>query len=90
MQMAYIKPMQTRPLLYDEPLQEVCPGVWEACLLDPEVNEFTFIWYDPNRSGGVHWEGKNYLLPRRPVSKEGAEWPMEKSIRAFLDQTEIV
>jgi hypothetical protein len=76
--------------MYDEPLQEVCPGVWEACLLDPEVNEFTFIWYDPNRSGGVHWEGKNYLLPRRPVSKEDAEWPMEKSIRAFLDQTEIV
>jgi len=76
--------------MYDEPLQEVSPGVWEAFLLDPEVNEFTFIWYDPNRSGGVHWEGKNYLLPRRPVSKEDAEWPMEKSIRTFLDQTEIV
>jgi len=75
--------------MYDEPLQEVSPGVWEAFLLDPEVNEFTFIWYDPNRSGGVHWEGKNYLLPRRPVSKEDAEWPMEKSIRTFLDQTGI-
>ena len=52
--------------MYDVPLQEVSPGVWEASLLDPEVNEFTFIWYDPNRSGNVHWEGKNYLLPRRP------------------------
>lgn len=76
--------------MYDEPLQEVSPGVWEALLLDPEVNEFTFIWYDPNRSGSVHWEGKNYLLPRRPVSKEDAEWPMEKSVKAFLDQTELV
>jgi len=76
--------------MYDVPLQEVSPDVWEAFLLDPEVNEFTFIWYDPNRSGGVHWEGKNYLLPRRPVSKEDAEWPMEKSIRTFLDQTERV
>ena len=76
--------------MYDEPLQEVSPGVWEAFLLDPEVNEFTFIWYDPNQPGGVHWEGKNYLLPRRPVSKEDAEWPMEKSIRTFVDQTEIV
>ena len=76
--------------MYDVPLQEVSPGVWEAFLLDPEVNEFTFIWYDPNRSGSVHWEGKNYLLPRRPVSKEDAEWPMEKSIRNFLDQTETV
>jgi hypothetical protein len=76
--------------MYDEPLQEVSPGVWEAFLRDPEINEFTFIWYDPNQSGGVHWEGKNYLLPRRPVSKEDAEWPMEKSIRTFVDQTEIV
>ena len=76
--------------MYDVPLQEVSPGVWEASLLDPEVNEFTFIWYDPNRSGEVHWEGKNYLLPRRPVSREDTEWPMEKSIRSFLDQTEIV
>ena len=56
--------------MYDVPLQEVSPGVWEASLVDPEVNEFTFIWYDPNRSGSVHWEGKNYLLPRRPVSKK--------------------
>jgi len=61
--------------MYDEPLQEVSPGVWEASLLDPEVNEFTFIWYDPNRSGEVHWEGKNYLLPRQPVNKEDAESP---------------
>jgi hypothetical protein len=76
--------------MYDVPLQEVSPGVWEAFLMDPEVNEFTFIWYDPNRSGEVHWEGKNYLLPRRPVSTGDAEWPMEKSIKQFLDQTEIV
>ena len=61
--------------MYDEPLQEVSPGVWEASLLDPEVNEFTFIWYDPNRPGEVHWEGKNYLLPRKPVNKEDAESP---------------
>lgn len=76
--------------MYDVPLQEVSPSVWEASLLDPEVNEFTFIWYDPNRSGEVHWEGKNYLLPRRPVSKEDAEWSVEKSIKNYLDQTEIV
>jgi hypothetical protein len=54
--------------MYDVPLQEVSPGVWEASLVDPEVNEFTFIWYDPNSSGEVHWEGKNYLLPRQPIA----------------------
>jgi hypothetical protein len=53
--------------MYDVPLQEVSPDVWEASLLDPEVNEFTFIWYDPDSPGSVHWEGKNYLLPRRPL-----------------------
>jgi hypothetical protein len=53
--------------IYDVPLKEVSPGVWEAYLLDPEVNESTFIWYDPKRSGNVHWEGKNYLLQRLPV-----------------------
>jgi hypothetical protein len=74
--------------MYDVPLQEVSPGVWEASLLDPEVNEFTFIWYNPNRSGEVHWEGKNYLLPRRPIGRENAEWPMDKSIKDFLDQVE--
>ncbi len=52
--------------MYDIPLQEVSPGVWEAYMRDPEVNEFTFLWHDPNSSGNVHWEGKNYLLPRRP------------------------
>ena len=54
--------------MYDVPLQEVSPGVWEASLVDPEVNEFTFIWYDPNSSGEVHWEGKNYLLPRQRIA----------------------
>lgn len=48
--------------IYDVPLKEVSLDVWEASLLDPEVNAFTFIWYDPNRSGNVHWEGKNYHL----------------------------
>jgi|GEM_PF-1648741 len=51
--------------IYDVPLKEVSPGVWEAYVLDPEVNEFTFIWYDPKGAGNVHWEGKNYLLQRR-------------------------
>jgi hypothetical protein len=55
--------------MYDVTLQEVSPGVWEAYLLDPEVNEFTFIWYDPNKPGNVQWEGKNYLLPRQPAAK---------------------
>ena len=71
--------------MYDMPLQEVSSGVWEAFLLDPEVNEFTFIWYDPDRSGNVHWEGKNYLLPRWPPSREDAEWPGEESRRDFPD-----
>src|SRR6266568_690776 len=50
---------------YDVPLEEVSPDVWEAYLLDPEINEFTFIWYDPDKPGKVHWEGKNYHLPRQ-------------------------
>jgi hypothetical protein len=50
--------------IYDVPLKEVSRGVWEACVRDPEVNTFTFIWYDPSRSGNVHWEGKNYFLQR--------------------------
>jgi hypothetical protein len=50
--------------VYDMPLKEVSPGVWEANVLDPEVNAFTFIWYAPNRSGNPRWEGKNYLLQR--------------------------
>src|SRR6266516_636722 len=66
--------------MYDVPLQEVFPDVWEASLLDPEVNEFTFIWYDPNRSGNVHWEGKNYYLPRPPASREDVELPGEESM----------
>ncbi len=55
--------------IYDVPLKEASPGVWEACVLDPEVNEFTFIWYAPERFGNVHWEGKNYFLQRLPVRK---------------------
>ena len=51
--------------IYDVPLKEVWPGVWEAYVLDPEVNAFTFIWYDPKRSGKVRWEGKDYLVHRR-------------------------
>ena len=54
--------------IYDVPLAQVAPGTWEAALLDPEVNEFTFIWYDPNRSGHVHWEGRNFLVPGLPVA----------------------
>ncbi len=54
--------------IYDVPLKEVSPGVWEAYVLDPEVDEFTFIWYDPKGAGNVHWEGKNYLLQRLPGS----------------------
>jgi hypothetical protein len=53
---------------YDVPLEEVSPGVWEAYLLDPEINEFTFIWYDPDQPGKVQWEGKNYPLPRKQKS----------------------
>ena len=49
---------------YDVPLEEVAPGVWEAYLLDSEINELTFIWYDPDQPGKVLWEGKNYPLPR--------------------------
>jgi hypothetical protein len=47
---------------YDVPLREVAPGVWEALLLDPEINELTFIWYDPTRGGKVRWEGRNFSL----------------------------
>jgi hypothetical protein len=50
--------------IYDVPLKEVSPGIWEACVLDTEVDAFTFIWYDPSRCGNVHWEGKNYFLQR--------------------------
>ncbi len=50
---------------YDVPLEEVSPGIWQAYLLDPEINEFTFIWYDPDQPGKVQWEGKNYSLPRQ-------------------------
>lgn len=55
---------------YDVPLEEVSPGVWQAYLLDPEINEFTFIWYDPEQPGKVHWEGKNYHLPRQEKRAE--------------------
>lgn len=55
--------------IYDVPLKEVSPGVWEAYILDPEANAFTFIWYAPKRSGNPHWEGKNYLL-QRPLHGE--------------------
>jgi hypothetical protein len=47
---------------YELPLREVAPGEWEALLLDPEINELTFIWYDPTRSGKVRWEGMNFRL----------------------------
>ena len=50
--------------IYDVPLKEVMPGVWEAYVLDPEVNAFTFIWYAPDRAGNPRWEGKNYRLHR--------------------------
>jgi pyruvate/2-oxoglutarate dehydrogenase complex dihydrolipoamide acyltransferase (E2) component len=50
---------------YDVPLEEVSPGIWQAYVLDPEINEFTFIWYDPDQPGKVQWEGKNYSLPRQ-------------------------
>ena len=53
--------------IYDVPLKEVSPNVWEAYVLDPEVDAFTFIWYHPKRAGNVHWEGKNYLLQRPPA-----------------------
>jgi hypothetical protein len=53
--------------IYDVPLKEVSLGSWEAYLLDPEVNVLTFIWYDPNRSGNIRWEGKNYYLQRVPL-----------------------
>jgi hypothetical protein len=54
---------------YDIPLREVRPGLWEAMLLDPEINEFTFIWYDPQRSGKVHWEGRNFALRATAVAR---------------------
>jgi hypothetical protein len=54
--------------IYDVPLREVSPGMWEATLLDPEVNEFTFIWYDPHRLGKGHWEGRNFFVTRSPIS----------------------
>jgi hypothetical protein len=50
--------------IYDVPLKEVAPGVWEAHVLDPEVNAFTFIWYAPDRSGNPRWEEKKYFLQR--------------------------
>jgi hypothetical protein len=50
--------------IYDVPLREVSPDLWEAYLLDPEVNVLTFIWYDPNWSGNVRWDEKNYHLQR--------------------------
>ncbi len=50
--------------IYDVPLKEAASSVWEANVLDPEVNVFTFIWYAPDRFGNPHWEGKNYLLHR--------------------------
>ena len=55
--------------IYDVPLKESLPGVWEAYVLDPEVNAFTFIWYALERSGNPHWEGKDYFL-QRPLHGE--------------------
>jgi hypothetical protein len=54
--------------IYDVPLEEASPNVWEAYLLDPEINEFTFIWYDPDKPGKVYWEEKNYQLSRQEKS----------------------
>jgi hypothetical protein len=56
--------------IYDVPLKEVSPDLWEASLWDPEVNALTFIWYDPSRSGNVHWEGKNYHLQRQLADRK--------------------
>src|SRR5205807_10220909 len=56
--------------IYDVPLKEVSPDVWEASLLDPEVNALTFIWYDASKSGNVHWEGKNYFLQRQLTDRK--------------------
>ena len=53
--------------IYDMPLKDVSPGLWEAYVLDPEVNAFTFIWYAPKRYGNPHWEGKDYFLQRPPA-----------------------
>ena len=50
--------------IYDVPLREYVPGRWEATILDGEVNEFTFIWFDHTRSGQVKWEGRNYQVGR--------------------------
>ena len=50
--------------IYDIPLKEKSPGIWEAYLLDPDVNAFTFIWYASQKSGYPYWEGKNYHLHR--------------------------
>ncbi len=55
--------------IYGVPLKEVSPGTWEAYILDPEVNEFTFIWYDPKGDGNVRWEGKNYSLQRLALAR---------------------
>jgi hypothetical protein len=54
---------------YDVPLEEVSPGIWEAYLSDPGINEFTFIWHDSDKPGMVHWEGKNYQLLRQPAEQ---------------------
>jgi hypothetical protein len=50
--------------IYDVPLREVAPGRWEATILDGEVDEFTFIWFDHTRSGLVKWEGRNFRVRR--------------------------
>jgi hypothetical protein len=48
--------------VYEAPLREVSAGRWETTLLDPEVNEITFIWYDAQRGGRVRWEGRDFVL----------------------------
>jgi hypothetical protein len=50
--------------VYDVPLREAAPGRWEAIILDGEVDEFTFIWFDRTRSGRVKWEGRNFRVRR--------------------------
>jgi hypothetical protein len=65
--------------IYDVPLRERegASGCWEASLLDPEVNAFTFIWFDHSRSGQVKWEGRNVhvrrSLPQNPHNSDAQQ-----------------
>jgi hypothetical protein len=50
--------------IYDIPLQRTERNIWEAEILDPHVNDFTFIWYDRTGNMAPCWEGKNYYIHR--------------------------